>query len=500
MSFGVLALVGSCCALLPQQPAAAPAGSAAAAAQPIDQFAVRLGASTGIAVGRGSLRLHTSLHDGFDAEAARPLGAVGRWFTTATVLRLVDSGQLELDTVVSRYVAEFARDDKSRITLRQCLSGTAGFHADPAAMRRPFTDLGTLARALADHPLRNDPGIEFVDSDVGFAVAAIAAARRSGRPFSTLFRQQLVEPLGLATAAFPADAVPGTGALASLRDLERFFGMLAQRGTFEGVRVLSERSIEAMLRPLTQRMTVRSPSWATRSDHGVGVFVHELGDGTVVAMAAGDGMAAWLEPERGAWGIAATAAPAQRLWSRMGTLLSLQRGFLQSPAVAGHSLTVRLDHGGRERSYLLHLPPGAERSAALPLLLVLHDDGDSGERLASRADFTALAAQEGFAVAFPEGSGGVRGRGRSWNSAGRAGLQAVDDVGFLRAVVLDVRRRVAIDPRRTYAVGYGNGGAMGRHLASEEPGLLPAAHALEVQAEDTAASIWQRFATPAPLR
>jgi polyhydroxybutyrate depolymerase len=131
--------------------------------------------------------------------------------------------------------------------------------------------------------------------------------------------------------------------------------------------------------------------------------------------------------------------------------------------------TVRVRHDGRSRRYLLHVPADG-RATPRPLVVVLH--GAAGDAMENRAwvGLDELADREGFLAVYPDGTGPFRGRVHMWNAGtccGSAQWEAVDDVGFLLAVLDDVERRTAVDPTRVYVAGFSNGAMMAYRLAAE---------------------------------
>ena len=131
------------------------------------------------------------------------------------------------------------------------------------------------------------------------------------------------------------------------------------------------------------------------------------------------------------------------------------------------STTVPLTHAGRDRPYLLHVPP-ATAHAELPLVLELHGRGIDAEVFDRLTGFRRLADAAGFAVALPSAVGEI------WNDGRGLSQAPMDDVGYLGAVVDDAVARAPIDRRRIYVVGMSNGATMAGRLAWELPGRFAA--------------------------
>ena len=128
----------------------------------------------------------------------------------------------------------------------------------------------------------------------------------------------------------------------------------------------------------------------------------------------------------------------------------------------------RLRHGGRDRNYLLHVPPQGAPGAARPVLLVFHGGGGYAASIQRYSRFDAIADREGFLAVYPSGTGSLRRRLLAWNAGTCCGLaadQQVDDVGFALAVLADLARRTPVDSTRVYATGHSNGAMMAYRLA-----------------------------------
>lgn len=133
-----------------------------------------------------------------------------------------------------------------------------------------------------------------------------------------------------------------------------------------------------------------------------------------------------------------------------------------------HELSLQV--GGRERSYLLHMPPSYDGKRPVPLVIVLHGGGGNAQTTARMTGFSEKSDKEGFVVVYPNGSGRLKTRLLTWNSGNCCGYaldKNVDDVGFIRALIDELVRTRAVDPKRVFATGISNGGMMAYRLACE---------------------------------
>ncbi|MEG3124121.1 alpha/beta hydrolase family esterase [Sphingomonas sp. GB1N7] len=127
--------------------------------------------------------------------------------------------------------------------------------------------------------------------------------------------------------------------------------------------------------------------------------------------------------------------------------------------------------GGLPRSYLIHVPVSYTGNTAVPLLLDLHGFTSYGADERKYSGQLQQSDQRGFIAVWPDGIA------LSWNAYGccAAGDAAnVDDVGFLRSVIVAMKGRANIDDTRVFVTGISNGGGMAQRMACEAADLVRA--------------------------
>jgi polyhydroxybutyrate depolymerase len=140
-----------------------------------------------------------------------------------------------------------------------------------------------------------------------------------------------------------------------------------------------------------------------------------------------------------------------------------------------HSLMVWTEW--RNRFYQVHVPSGYGSSKPIPLVLIFHGAGGSGENSLDKNGWAAKAEKENFIALAPDGLPSRPGwpanfflNPRLWNDGQlRPGSQRskIDDVAFVRALLDDISKRISIDPERIYVAGHSNGAGMTFRLAAE---------------------------------
>jgi len=144
-----------------------------------------------------------------------------------------------------------------------------------------------------------------------------------------------------------------------------------------------------------------------------------------------------------------------------------------APGLApGRYVDLALDVDGVARTYELYVPPGYDPEVPASLVLNFHGLLSTPAGQAAFSGFDASAAARGMLVAYPAGLG------NSFNSGaccGQAYEDGVDDVGFARALVDELKATHCVDPRRVFVTGMSNGGHMAHLLACVAADVFAAA-------------------------
>jgi polyhydroxybutyrate depolymerase len=146
-------------------------------------------------------------------------------------------------------------------------------------------------------------------------------------------------------------------------------------------------------------------------------------------------------------------------------------GCEQSQLVPGKQ-TFTIDFGGNMRTYDVQVPLSYDGTTPVPLVLDFHGFTSDKGWQSMYSGMAGLSESEGFVAVWPDGFNA------SWNGGdfccGDAQSQGLDDVGLAKAIVAEVSSKACIDPKRVYATGLSNGGALSHRLACEAADVFAA--------------------------
>lgn len=125
--------------------------------------------------------------------------------------------------------------------------------------------------------------------------------------------------------------------------------------------------------------------------------------------------------------------------------------------------------GDTARTFVLVAPTRPPPAGGWPLLLVFHGTGATGAQMRALAGLDGLGTGGVALVAYPDAAVGNWAEGCGCN---RADALAVNDTGFVRALVDTVGRWYPVDGARIVAAGFSQGGLFVQRLACEMADLV----------------------------
>ena len=231
------------------------------------------------------------------------IGSSTKAFTATLVGMLVDEGKLAWDDPVTKVLPEFvlpiqSDDDAACVTFRDLLAHRTGFARADLLWAAGKADTEQILRTIVKAEPWKGFREEFHYNNIMFLAAGHAAGVASGKPWSTLLRERLLEPLGMASTTSSStaaqedprlahgyvwnadeetfelqtmrnlDGIAPAGAINSnVLDMARWVEFQLARGELDGRRLLSE----AAHRETWTRQIDMGPD----DGYGLGWFLHD---------------------------------------------------------------------------------------------------------------------------------------------------------------------------------------------------------------------------------
>ncbi len=229
--------------------------------------------------------------------------------TAPSIMVLVENGSLRLGDKVKRYLPKFTGGGKDNITVHQLLTHYSGLRPD-FDLSKHWSGYESALEELWKETTQSEPGKEFAYSDLNFITLGEIVHAVSGKTLDVFARENIFEPLGMTDTTFrpPAEwrsriaptesrrhtleylkgkwteeisdeilrgevhdptawrmgGVAGhAGLFSSAADLAIYAQMLLNRGFFQGKRVFSPITVQAMTSPESPRgaLQLRGFGW-----------------------------------------------------------------------------------------------------------------------------------------------------------------------------------------------------------------------------------------------
>jgi polyhydroxybutyrate depolymerase len=149
-------------------------------------------------------------------------------------------------------------------------------------------------------------------------------------------------------------------------------------------------------------------------------------------------------------------------------------------ASGDHRYSIRMNKV--EREYLIHVPRGYDGKKPIPVVIMFHGGGGTARAAARETGWGRKADEEIFLAVFPEGSRpdpsrppDFRTNGQTWADGSSRFNPDVDDIGYVSAVIHDLKNRFNLDEKRIYATGFSNGASMTYRVAHELSDVIASA-------------------------
>jgi CubicO group peptidase (beta-lactamase class C family) len=233
------------------------------------------------------------------------IGSQTKSFTALAIMQLSESGSLELDAPVQRYLPWFRVADpgySARITVRQLLNQTSGLPRS-APFDTPVTSVTQRVRDLATVSSLASPA-PFAYSNSNYDALGLVIEAVSGQSYGDYVEQHIFAPLdmkksfasesqaqknGLAVGhqwwfgltvpvdTYRADYVPDGYLVSSASDMSHYLIAQLQGGVYNGNRVLSQSGVDQMHTGVVEAGTGGSygMGWVQEAYNGTTVISHD---------------------------------------------------------------------------------------------------------------------------------------------------------------------------------------------------------------------------------
>ncbi len=222
---------------------------------------------------------------------------------TSAMMQLVESGKVDLDAPVQRYLPEWTGRNKDRVTVRHLITHQSGLPAFKQYYKLGASPDSTL-RLFMLTPLDTLPGVRMVYSDIGAILLGKVIERVSGEPLDVYLARHVFEPLGMRDTRYrpPAEllsriapterdpwrgrllrgevhdenafALGGVSAHAGLfstaHDLDRLARVYLNGGTLEGARLAGPATIRQFTTVWDSTFSSRALGWDTPARNSSG--------------------------------------------------------------------------------------------------------------------------------------------------------------------------------------------------------------------------------------
>jgi CubicO group peptidase (beta-lactamase class C family) len=237
------------------------------------------------------------------------LGSISKSFTALAIMQLVESGQIELDTPVRKYLPWFQVADpeaSKRITVRHLLNQTSGlpYIADGACLvSRDISDDALEQRVKSYKKLKTTTpvGEQYQYCNANYIILGAVIQTVTGKSYEQYIRQNIFLPLdmrnsyaseeeakrhNLATGyrywfgrprpasgvPYPRSVIPSGFLISCAKDMSQYLTAHMNEGLFRGTRILSKAGTAELHKPGIKPYAM---GWMIRNFNGMQIIYHD---------------------------------------------------------------------------------------------------------------------------------------------------------------------------------------------------------------------------------
>ncbi|GAK97490.1 D-alanyl-D-alanine carboxypeptidase [Nonlabens tegetincola] len=183
----------------------------------VDQEFVGNFAMTLIENGEVSQEYFYAQQGNVDQNTVFPVASISKWITSFGVLKLVQQGNIDLDTPVDKYLTRWQLPDSdfdnNKVTVRRLLSHSSGLIDDLGYSGFAATDsIQTIEESLNKAADTNysdgvaivgvEPGSQYLYSGAGYTILQLLIEEVSGQPFTQYMKNEVLDPLEMYHSTF----------------------------------------------------------------------------------------------------------------------------------------------------------------------------------------------------------------------------------------------------------------------------------------------------------
>ena len=256
---------------------------------------------------------------------------------TSAMMQLVESGKVDLEAPVQRYLPEWNGTNKEKVTVRHLITHQSGLPAFKTYYKENASPDSTL-RLFVNTPLDTLPGVRMVYSDIGAILLGKIVERVSGESLDAYLARHVFGPLGMRDTrykppaslryrtapteidpwrgrhllgevhdenAFALGQVSGhAGLFSTARDLEKFAETYLNGGALRGARLARAETIKQFTTVADSTFSSRALGWDTPGPNSsAGHFIQRPAFGHTGFT----GTSLWIAPQHDLYVILLTA-------------------------------------------------------------------------------------------------------------------------------------------------------------------------------------------------